>query len=684
MEGKEGGPGMGLFELWNELDEVAEGQQHASYRTSTEMKNRALSNSAVLRTRILSVKQPSRNLVSQGVKDLLQPMTEVTQGQLVDQLRSVKLAPIPQHTRTQFRHEIPLNIDYHEHISLKFVQDMVNGFQQGGVLSNKVIQIIFTRAVQELNLLPNCVRVTIPHGSKLTIVGDLHGQYHDLTNIFQLNGMPSPRNWYVFNGDWVDRGPNATEIVFTLLAFFLLYPGCVHLNRGNHESEDMNVFGGFQKECLLKYEMSVWEDFNWVFSHLPICTLIQGKVLVVHGGIPSSIVSLGEIDSWDRRLAILPQGALVTEMLWSDPSNDITHTRPSPRGEGVQFGNEAVTEFMKNNELALIVRSHQCEKSGYREWFGGKVVTVFSATLYGRAAMNQGAFLILTSKLERSCVSFGKDMSQMAGPSELVHHEVVCKLFRLVSRNRLALLDYYATLNGGAKESPTGNSSWITLRESDHSKTTNSVISRAQWAKGLAHVLGTPNVPFLEFQTALCLPDLGVRGEFWGDIDYLDWLDKFRPKNLDPRMVEKATPAIANRSLDSVLNELLYSRRRELRTIFQFFDVENRGVLSTDDILEGVQSLCDVLKVHVPRERIRRYADRLAPEGKEVDYESFIGTFSAESKRLKADHDSQHASDDSDDSDHGRGKRLTAAREKPSSPKPPDENEQFRNLKEFF
>lgn len=273
----------------------------------------------------------------------------------------------------------------------------------------------------------------------------------------------------------------------------------------------------------------------------------------------------------------------------------------------------------------------------------------------------------------------------MAGPSELVHHEVVCKLFRLVSRNRLALLDYYSGLNGGSKELSPNGANWITLRENDPHKTIPTVITRVQWAKGLAHVLGTPNVPFLEFQTALCLPDLGVRGEFWGDIDFLDWLDKFRPKNLDPRMVEKATPAIANRSLDSVLNELLYSRRRELRTIFQFFDVENRGVLSTDDVVEGVQSLCDVLKVHVPRERIRHYADRLAPEGKEVDYESFIGAFSMESKRLKSVHDSNHASDDSDDSDHNKGKRLViAVREKSISPKAPDENEQFRNLKEFF
>ena len=35
-------------------------------------------------------------------------------------------------------------------------------------------------------------------------------------------------------------GSYSVENVFTLFAFKLLYPGAVHLNRGNHETKNMN------------------------------------------------------------------------------------------------------------------------------------------------------------------------------------------------------------------------------------------------------------------------------------------------------------------------------------------------------------------------------------------------------------------------------------------------------------
>jgi serine/threonine-protein phosphatase 5 len=92
-----------------------------------------------------------------------------------------------------------------------------------------------------LTSLPSLVDISIDTpATQLTICGDIHGQYYDLLNIFKLNGLPSADNMYVFNGDFVDRGSWSIECILTLLAWKVLYPGAMHLSRGNHETNDMN------------------------------------------------------------------------------------------------------------------------------------------------------------------------------------------------------------------------------------------------------------------------------------------------------------------------------------------------------------------------------------------------------------------------------------------------------------
>lgn len=50
---------------------------------------------------------------------------------------------------------------------------------------------------QLLMTLPALVEVTIGDEDKFTVCGDIHGQFFDLMNIFELNGLPSPTNPYV-------------------------------------------------------------------------------------------------------------------------------------------------------------------------------------------------------------------------------------------------------------------------------------------------------------------------------------------------------------------------------------------------------------------------------------------------------------------------------------------------------
>lgn len=61
-----------------------------------------------------------------------------------------------------------------------------------------------------------------------------------MCHIFELRGLPSETNPYLFNGDFVDRGSFSVETILTLFGFKLLLPNHFFLVRGNHESEILN------------------------------------------------------------------------------------------------------------------------------------------------------------------------------------------------------------------------------------------------------------------------------------------------------------------------------------------------------------------------------------------------------------------------------------------------------------
>ncbi|XP_060916677.1 serine/threonine-protein phosphatase with EF-hands 2-like [Labrus mixtus] len=182
------------------------------------------------------------------------------------------------------------------------VSKLVEAFKHKQQLHARYVLQLLGETCRLLRILPNINRVSICHNKEITICGDLHGHLEDLLLIFYKNGLPSSEKPYVFNGDFVDRGKSSLEILLILFGFLMVYPNDVHINRGNHEDHIVNLRYGFTKEVLGKYRVhgkKILKLLQKIFSGLPLATVIDHKVLIVHGGI-SDMTDLNMISRVDR------------------------------------------------------------------------------------------------------------------------------------------------------------------------------------------------------------------------------------------------------------------------------------------------------------------------------------------------------------------------------------------------
>lgn len=299
---------------------------------------------------------------------------------------------------------------------------------------------------------PNCVTIDENSGlgqqSRVVVVGDVHGQLHDVLFLLRDAGYPANDRFFVFNGDYVDRGAWGLEVFLLLLAWKVLMPNRVYLLRGNHESKYCTSVYGFEKEVLTKYGDSgkhVYRKCLGCFEGLPLASIIAGKVYTAHGGLfrgtvvtPSkrskkknrkvvhnpavNSLILGSLEELAkaRRSVLDPPwegpNLIPGDILWSDPSTSPGLSPNTERGIGLLWGPDCTEEFLKKFNLKLIIRSHEgpdardkrSDLEGMDVGYtidhlveSGKLITLFSAPDYPQFQAteerfrNKGAYIIL-------------------------------------------------------------------------------------------------------------------------------------------------------------------------------------------------------------------------------------------------------------------------------------------------
>ncbi|KFW79688.1 Serine/threonine-protein phosphatase with EF-hands 1, partial [Manacus vitellinus] len=450
-----------------------------------------------------------------------------------------------------------------------------------------VLQLLCeTRRV--LKLMPNITHLSTSYSKDITICGDLHGNLDDLLLIFYKNGVPSEQNRYVFNGDYVDRGKNSLEILIILFAFFLIYPNNISLNRGNHEDYLMNLRYGFTKEVSSKYKehsTQILYLLQDVFSWLPLATIIDNKVLILHGGI-SDTTNLDFLKALERNKhdsslsstepsgSNLPAGPTqeewkqvgetkhrpipkpsrtkpavcylqILDVLWSDPRSQNGCKPNKSRGAGCYFGPDVTAKIFQRYNLKILIRSHEFKREGYDISHGGKVITIFSASNYYEEGSNRGAYVKLDPELIPRFVQFQSskhtrslNILERVGTIE---SSALKSLQELIYAHRSELISAFAQydLNG------TG------------------CISVPDWVAAMESVL------HLELPWRMLRPRLAQMNPD-GQVDFMSC---FYDLKMD-QPIKEAQPALV---------ETLCRYRKDLEIIFNIINKDNSGLISLEE-----------------------------------------------------------------------------------------------------
>ena len=227
--------------------------------------------------------------------------------------------------------------------------------------------------------------IQIPKHGEIVVIGDLHGDFKSLNRIldetkFHDRAFKGESLILICLGDYIDRGPNQVEVLYSLLKLLNEHPSKIILLRGNHEGpSDLPVsphdFPYILRDQYGEDSEQVYQAFKELTSELYMSAFIPEMALLVHGGIPVEAKSLEDIAEARNRY---PNSDSLIQILWNDPMSK-PGVMPSPRGAGYYFGPDISRRFLDSVNLRKIIRGHQSSSKGFE--IIDDVITLFSCKL---------------------------------------------------------------------------------------------------------------------------------------------------------------------------------------------------------------------------------------------------------------------------------------------------------------
>ena len=235
---------------------------------------------------------------------------------------------------------------------------------------------------------------------RVVVIGDTHCDFKSLTGILEKLSLSSydyfEDAYFVFLGDYLDRGRILFENLAVLMGLKqLLGERCIFL-KGNHELIEYNASRGILESrvypadscpTLNEYcgtDKEFLRKFADYFSNLPRYVLLKtrrGTDLLVHGGIARDAYMDMFTISHDTGEMLVSGGNglrdnILNNMVWADPRTDRFKMQGS--SSRFEFGRDQFEKFMVNNKMDRIFRSHEPVRNGVEAFYDGRLYTIFS------------------------------------------------------------------------------------------------------------------------------------------------------------------------------------------------------------------------------------------------------------------------------------------------------------------